>query len=123
MNHLVLCLILALSVICTKSIAWADKPINEKYSFKDFSGQFLDSVPAEELNNTRIVGSNFYHENTLSIEKLYDIFPEGMTGVSFERCNLDNVNVPVGNDLDVDSSNKVIITEDSQDVVVLEEVL
>ena len=74
--------------------------INEKYSFKDFSGRdFSNLDPKKEFDNTEIVGSCFYQEN----KPLSEIFPALMTGVTFKRCNLDNVKVPAGN---------TIITED-----------
>ena len=74
--------------------------INEKYSFKDFSGRDFSKLdPKKEFNNTEIVGSCFYQEN----KPFSEIFPALMTGVTFKRCNLDNVKVPAGN---------TIITED-----------
>jgi len=68
--------------------------VNEKYSFKDFSGRdFSNLDPKKEFNDTEIVGSCFYQEN----KPFSEIFPALMTGVVFKRCNLDNVKVPKGN--------------------------
>ena len=78
--------------------------INQKYSFKDFIGQDFSSVDASEFNNTEIVGSCFYQENIPDAE----IFPAGMTGVTFKRCNLDNVKVPTGNTVESDCCHRKV---------------
>ena len=67
--------------------------INEKYSFKKLKNQNFTKLDAKEFNNSEIVGSNFSQEN----KPYSSIFPEGMTGVTFERCNMNNVDVPSGN--------------------------
>jgi hypothetical protein len=89
--------------------------INEEYSFKDFTGQSFTGVDASEFNNSEIIGSCFYQEykNGEAIpQNGKDIFPAGMTGVTFSRCALDNVNVPAGNTVQgkhgINSSNKVV---------------
>lgn len=80
------------------------KPVNQKYSFKDFTGQDFKSVPKSEFDNTCIVGSSFYQEN----KPKSSIFPSGMFGVEFVRCNLDNVVIPINNTIHKTSSNRTI---------------
>jgi hypothetical protein len=67
--------------------------INEKYSYKDFTGQYLTDRPASEFNNSEIIGSCFHIGN----EPFSDVFPPDMTGVTFTKCSLSNCNIPVGN--------------------------
>lgn len=93
--------------------------MNKKYSFGDFLNQNFKSRPANEFDNSEIIGSCFYQEvtygNTLPVTGI-DIFPDDMTGVIFKRCNLDNVYIPAGNtvesDKGVDSSTKQIMADD-----------
>ena len=63
--------------------------INEKYSHKDFTHKILTDTKPEEWNDTEVVNSCFYNETPNT-----DVFPEGIKGVKFIRCNLDNVVVP-----------------------------
>lgn len=89
--------------------------INRKYSFGDFSDDAFISEPAVDFSDSTIKGSCFAQQN----EPGKVIFPAGMTGVEFERCNLDNVFIPPGNTLDERCSNRRIITQnDAQDWVV-----
>ena len=67
--------------------------INEKYSYKNFIRRKFKSIDAQEFNNTEIVGTCFYQENSPDS----DIFPDEMAGVTFTKCNLDNVLIPLGN--------------------------
>lgn len=76
----------------------------EKYSYKDFTGQ---SLKGEDIPPGEIIGSCFAQEG----EEMYDIFPDGMTGVTLSKCNLDNVVVPAGNTIDVSSWNRNIIVQ------------
>lgn len=65
--------------------------VNSKYSNRDFTGRTFVNIGAYEFNNTIIENSCFWQENHPELKK---IFPNGMTGVVFRRCNLDNVEVP-----------------------------
>lgn len=79
--------------------------VNETYSFKDFMHQTCVDADAEEFNGTEIIGSCFYQEAAYDADSLsaspkdprVDVFPAGMTGVTFRRCNLDNCTIPPGN--------------------------
>ena len=77
------------------------KPINEKYSYKDFTQQDLSNRSVSEFNNTRIIGTCFFQDFPKS-----RIFPSGMIGVEFELCNLDNVDIEAGNTVSEKSSNR-----------------
>lgn len=70
---------------------------NKRFSHQDFTNRSLLDVPPDDLNGTVIVGSCFYQEAKPDEPLPRDIFPKGMTGVTFQRCNLDNVCIPPGN--------------------------
>lgn len=93
--------------------------VNEKYSYKDFMHQSFKHLKADEFNNTEIVGSCFYQECEYDDPTVVkDIFPDGITGVTFRKCNLDNVLVPLGNTVEVDCTHKKIkIQNDLEDWV------
>ncbi len=89
--------------------------INEKYSFKDFTGKTFLDVDPDEFSNSEIKGSCFFQEN----EPDKTIFPAGMVGVQFQRCNLDNVLVLPISTIDERCSNRrIMIQNDSQDWIV-----
>lgn len=70
------------------------------YSYKDFSYRdFIDDIKVD-LSGKVIAGSVFYREQPNSV-----IFPETMTGVTFVKCNLDNIVIPPGNVL-IDCDNR-----------------
>jgi len=78
---------------------------NEKYSYKDFTNKLLDKTDAAEWNDTEVVGSCF-HQNTPKTV----VFPVGISGVKFIKCNLDNVVIP--EDCTVEGgTNKLISTQ------------
>lgn len=95
------------------------KPVNDKYSFKGFAhhGLSFKDRPASDFNNTCIKGSSFYQEWVEGdTEIIKDIFPDGMTGVEFVRCNMDNIEVKIGNTVDATSSrNKIKVQNDLED--------
>ena len=62
---------------------------NTKYSNKDFTGRKLVNTSAIDWNNSEVVNSCFSQETPDT-----EVFPAGITGVVFQRCNLDNVVVP-----------------------------
>ena len=64
--------------------------INEKYSYKDFSCKSFKDIDVSEFNNSIIIGSCFYGNNS----QMNDLFPDGVTGIEFQKCNLDNVLIP-----------------------------
>ncbi len=100
--------------------------INKKYSFKDFMHKKFLDVDASEFNNTEIKGSCFYQESLWNADSLsnspkdprVDVFPAGMTGVTFTRCNLDNCKIPSGNIIGERNSNrKIRVQNDNEDWV------
>jgi hypothetical protein len=75
---------------------------NEKYSFKDFKDQDLSGLDPSEFNGKGdVVGlcicQEFIHGEAIPTSGGRKVFPPGMAGVTFKRCNLDNVELPAGN--------------------------
>jgi hypothetical protein len=92
--------------------------INEKYSYKAFPYHNLSfkHIPAKEFDNTEIVGSCFYQEyTTVDTNVVKDIFPNGMKGVTFIKCNLDNVLIPQGNTIDGGCNRIIKVQNDLND--------
>jgi len=78
--------------------------INDDYSFKDFTGR-------SNLEVSGIVyGSCFSQEIPDN-----HIFPNDMTGVTFIKCNLDNVFIPVGNTIIDCSQRRFFVQNDKND--------
>ena len=71
--------------------------VNEQFSYQDFTDIVLLDVDPKELNDSEIIGSCFCQQCVLADAPPIRVFPDGMTGVTFRRCNLDNVLVPDGN--------------------------
>ena len=89
--------------------------INEKYSFKDFTGQSFIDLDSDEFSNSEIIGSCFAQEN----ESEKHIFPIGMIGVIFTRCNLDNVMLLGNNIIGKRCSNqRIMVQNDGQDWII-----
>ena len=91
-------------------------PINQKYSFRNFTGQSFVDEPAEDFSNSEIRGSCFSQDN---FNPGRVVFPAGMTGVNFERCNLDNVQIIGSNTLDERCTNRRIESQnDGKDWII-----
>ena len=92
--------------------------INEKYSHQGFPyhGLSLRDRPASEFNDTEIIGSCFYQEWIEGeSEVVKDIFPDGMKGVTFKGCNLDNVFILKGNSLEGCTNKTIQVKNDLSD--------
>jgi len=85
--------------------------INKLYSFGDFTGQSFTNAVVEDFNDTVIKGSCFYQEYHVDS----DIFPAGMTGVTFVNCNLDNVKIPKGNTVEGGCNRRIRVQNDGVD--------
>jgi len=68
---------------------------NNKYSFMDFTNQSL--INADDISNSVIIGSCFSQSVGLDDEVPVKVFPSKMREVLFVECNLDNVEIPLGN--------------------------
>lgn len=91
--------------------------INIKYSYRNFNETIFETVDPSEWNNTEIVGSCFYHEN----EPGTIVFVKGIQGVTFTRCNLDNVYIPEGNTLVECTDKRIKVQNDVEDWIVDED--
>lgn len=94
-----------------------DKPTNKKYSncaFPYHDVSFKDVDP-KEFNNTIIRSSCFYQECREDEEVIKDIFPDGMKGVVFIDCNLDNIYIPPGNIVKNSSNRRIKVQNDWED--------
>lgn len=65
--------------------------LNKEYSYKDFTYKDLTKTDPKTWNDTEVIGSCFHQQTPKTV-----VFPEGITGVTFSKCNLDNVVVPKG---------------------------
>ena len=100
--------------------------INETHSFKDYMHLSFVAADTADWNNSTVKGTCFYQEAGINASALSDIekhiFPAGMTGVIFERCNLDNVFVPSGNTVLPDCSVRIIQAQNDLEDWVLDNV-
>jgi hypothetical protein len=90
---------------------------NEKYSHRAFPyhGVSFKDLKPEEFNDMEIVGSCFYQEWIEGDKDVVkDIFPYGTKGVTFIRCNLDNIKVPDGCTVK-DGTNRILKVQDDKD--------
>ena len=76
--------------------------LNDDYSFKDFTGRSNLEVSGI------IYGSCFSQEIPDN-----HIFPDNMTGVTFIKCNLDNVFIPAGNTI-IDCSQRIFFVQNDK---------
>ena len=94
--------------------------LNKEYSYRDFSCRSLREVDSAELSDSEIVGSSFAQrvEQAALGNPLQDVFPDGMLGVRFRRCNLDNVRVSLGNVVDGGCNRLLVPQNDGETWVV-----
>lgn len=90
-----------------------DLKYDKEWSFKNFT----NCGPInQDLSGKVIYASCFYNETPNTV-----IFPKDMKGVTFIKCNLDNIIVPEGNTL-IESYNRWIQAQsDGQDWYVYED--
>lgn len=81
------------------------------FSHKDFTGRNLSD--RKDMSDTVITGSCFSQENPDT-----HVFPEGMAGVTFVNCNLDNCFIPAGNSVQGGSQRRFMTMPDGQDWLV-----
>lgn len=81
------------------------------YSHKDFTGCNL--VDATDMGGLTITGSCFAQEKPDTA-----VFPNGMAGVTFVGCNLDNCIIPPGNSVNGGSRNRIMVQDDGYDWIV-----
>ena len=85
-------------------------PSNEKYSHKDFTHKILTDTAPEEWNDTEVVNSCFYNETPLT-----KVFPDGIKGVKFIACNLDNIVIPEGCTVEGGTNKLIQVQKDGED--------
>lgn len=81
--------------------------LNDAYSFKDFTNR---SLADRVIRNTVVYGSCFLHETPDSVT-----FAANMSGVTFIKCNLDNVIIPAGNTIISCSQRRFKVQNDLRD--------
>lgn len=102
---------------------------NVDHSFRDHTNVDLSSsTVAADWNDSEVIGTCFYQEADIDADRIDDIrktiFPAGITGVTFRRCNLDNVLVPAGNTVDSDCTRRLLqVQNDLEDWEIDEDTL
>lgn len=81
--------------------------INDEYSFKDFTGR--SGLCFEKISGI-VYASSFGNETPDN-----HIFPGTMSGVTFIKCNLDNVFIPIGNTVIDCSQRRFKVQNDGND--------
>lgn len=106
-----------------KLLIYKDKEFYDTSTFRVYKEDY--TLETDLLSGIEIVGTCFYQESVLGdIDDPYKkIFPATMTGVIFKRCNLDNVDVPVGNSITDDagcpsSHRRIRVQNDLEDWIV-----
>lgn len=74
----------------------------------------LTKEPISDFNNSEIIGSCFYQQVAPDTQ----VFPTGITGVKFIRCNIDNVLIPSGNTIEGGCHRKIKMQNDLEDWIV-----
>lgn len=106
-----------------KLIVYKDKEFRAAASLRVYREDF--TLETDLIPGTEIVGTCFYRESPLGEigDPRKTIFPLTMTGVTFRRCNLDNVFVPPGNTIMDDggiqsSHRRIRVQNDLEDWIV-----
>ena len=84
--------------------------LNEKYSYKDHTNKLLDKTDAAEWNDTEVVGTCFHQNVPKTV-----VFPAGIKGVKFVKCNLDNVVIPKDCTVDGGCNRLIAVQKDGCD--------
>ena len=84
--------------------------LNEKYSYKDHTNKLLDKTDAAEWNDTEVVGTCFHQNVPKTV-----VFPTGIKGVKFVKCNLDNVVIPKDCKVDGGCNRLIAVQKDGCD--------
>lgn len=85
-------------------------PINEKYSYKDYTNVDYSGLDLTDMNGTTIQGTCFYHDGYPFI----DMSQLGLSKIILVNCNLDNVIVPENCTM-INCSNRFIRSLDGED--------
>ena len=90
--------------------------INQEFSYRDLTCFDLSNTTG--LNNTEIHGSCFSSKEPNTV-----VFPEGMSGVVFTGCIIENIFIPNGNSIGDNCIYRNIKKQSDGNVWVLDELL